>query len=387
VIAQVAFALTLLAGAGLLLQSFQRLQAVELGFRPEHLLTFHVGLSWNKYGLQKARAFHEGVLEGLRALPGVEDAFVNTHLPVAGRPEAAIVALRHQTTERERQQNPFVSFQQVTPGYHTGMGISLIQGRLFEAGDNDGSMRVALVSEALAARLWPNCDPIGEEILPDDLDGWKRNWFTVVGVVGNVKQDSLTGADGLTLYVPIGQAGLQSFDFAVRTSGDPRLLAPLIPRVVAAVDPQEPFSGLATMEEIVADTVWQRTLATRVFTVFGALAVALACIGLYGVVAYNVARRQREIGIRGAMGAQRRDVLRLILRDGLALIIPGLAAGVVCAVLAGRAMSALLFHVDPSDAGTVAIAGGVLLLAAVSACAIPARRAAALDPLVALRRE
>jgi predicted permease len=210
VIAQVAFALTLLAGAGLLLQSFQRLQAVKLGFRPERLLTFHVGLSWNRYGLQKARRFHEGVLDGLRALPGVEDAFVNTHLPVAGRPETAIVALRHQTTERERQQNPFVSLQQVTPNYHRGMGISLVRGRLFEAGDNDSPVRVALVSEALAARLWPNRDPVGEEILPDDLEGWKRDWFTVVGVVGNVKHDSPTGADGLALYVPIGQAGLQS---------------------------------------------------------------------------------------------------------------------------------------------------------------------------------
>jgi putative ABC transport system permease protein len=296
------------------------------------------------------------------------------------------VALRHQT-ERDRQQNPFVSFQQVTPTYHRGMGISLVRGRLFEPGDNDGPMRVALVSEALAARLWPGRDPIGEQVLPDDLSGWKREWFTVVGVVGNVKHESPTGADGLTLYVPIGQAGLQSFDFAVRTAGDPRLLAPLVPRVVAAVDPGEPISRLATMEEIVADTVWQRSLATRLFTVFGALALALACIGLYGVVAYNVARRQREIGIRSAMGAQRRDVLRLILWDGLALILPGLGGGVVCAVVAGRAMSALLFEVDPSDAGTVAIAAAVLLMAALAACMIPARRAAALDPLVALRRE
>jgi predicted permease len=391
VMAQVAFALTLLAGAGLLLQSFERLRAVELGFRPERLLTFHVGLSWNKYGLEKARQFHEGVLDGLRALPDVEDAFVNTALPVASSPAtssvAASVALRHQATERERRQNPLVSFQQVTPTYHKGMGIPLIRGRLFEPRDNDSPMPVALVSEALAERLWPNRDPIGEQVLPDDLSGLKRDWFTVVGIVGNVKQDSLASADALTLYVPIGQAGLQSFDFAVRTSGDPRLLAPLIPRVVAAVDPEEPFSRLATMEELVADSVWQRSLATRLFTTFGALALALACAGLYGVVAYNVARRQREIGIRSALGAQRQDVLRLILRDGLALVLPGLAAGGVCAVLAGRAMSGLLFEVDPADAGTVAIAAGVLLLATLAACLIPARRAAALDPLVALRHE
>jgi putative ABC transport system permease protein len=387
VIAQVAFALTLLVGAGLLLQSFQRLRAVELGFRPERLLTFHVGLSWNKYGLQKARRFHDGVLDGLRALPGVEDAVVNTKLPVAAPPAAATMALRHQATDRERQQNPFVSFQQVTPTYHRAMGIPLVRGRLFEAGDNDSPMRVALVSEALAERLWSDRDPLGEQVLPDDLSGFRREWFTVVGIVGNVKHDSPTGADGLTLYVPIGQAGLQSFDFAVRTSGDPRLLAPLVPRVVAAVDPGQPISRLGTMEEIVADSVWQRSLATRLFTAFGALALALACAGLYGVVAYNVARRQREIGIRSALGAQRQDVLRLILWDGLALILPGLAVGATCAVLAGRAMSGLLFEVDPADARTVAIAASVLLLAALAACLIPARRAAALDPLVALRHE
>jgi putative ABC transport system permease protein len=267
------------------------------------------------------------------------------------------------------------------------MGIPLIRGRLFEARDNDSPMRVALVSEALAERLWPDRDPLGEQILPDDLGGFKREWFTVVGIVGNVKHDSPTGADGLTLYVPIGQAGLQSFDFAVRTSGDPRLLAPLVPRVVAAVDPGQPISRLATMEEIVADSVWQRSLATRLFTAFGVLALALACAGLYGVVAYNVARRQREIGIRSALGAQRGDVLRLILFDGLKLILPGLAAGGLCAILAGRAMSGLLFEVDPGDSGTVVIAAGVLLLAGLAACLIPARRAAALDPLVALRRE
>jgi len=387
VIAQVAFALVLLTGAGLLLRSSERLRGVELGFRPERLLTFHVGLSWNRYGLQRAHRFQQDVLDGLRALPGVEGAFLNTKLPLIGRPEVARVTLPGQATEREIQANPLVSFQQVTPNYHQGLGIALLRGRFFEDRDDAGAPRVALVSEALATRLWPGRDPIGQRILPDDLSGFKRDWVAVVGVVGNVKHDSPTGADGLDLYVPVGQAGLQSSDFLVRTAGDPRDLAPLVDRVVAAVDPEEPISRLATMEEIVADTMWQRSLATRLFTAFGALAMALACAGLYGVVAYNVGRRQREIGIRGALGARPRDVLRMVLADGLKLIIPGLAAGFVGAVVAGRAMSGLLFEVDPADAAILTIAICVLLAAGAAACVVPARRAAALDPLVVLRRD
>jgi putative ABC transport system permease protein len=387
VVAQVAFALVLLVGAGLLIQSFQRLQSVQLGFTPERLLTFHIGLSWNKYGLEEARDFQRAVLAELRQLPGVEDAFLNTHLPLTGRSSVVPIVLPGQTTENERRHNPLVSFQQVSVNYHRGLGVRLISGRFFDQRDHERAARVAVVSESLATRLWPDRDAIGQQLRPDPHSFWDREWVTVIGVVGNVKRDNPAGVDGLDLYVPFEQAGLQSADFLIRTFGNPMLLAPAVARAVAAVDPEEPVSHLLTMEQIVANTVWQRSLATRLFTVFGALALVLACAGIYGVIAYTVGQRQREIGIRGALGAQQRDVLGLVLSDGLALIIPGIALGLAASLVGVRVMAHLLFEAGIADVAAVFGATLVLFVAGILACVIPAHRAASLDPLVALRHE
>jgi putative ABC transport system permease protein len=387
VVAQMSFAMALLVGAGLLIQSFQRLQSVDLGFNPERLLTFHVGLSWNKFDLPDARRFQRDVLAGLKQLPGVEDAFLNTQLPLTGRTSVVHIALPGQDSDNARVANPLVTFQQVSTNYHRGLGIQLVRGRLFDERDHEHAPRVALVSESLAARLWPDREPIGQQLRPDDHFIWNREWVTVVGVVGNVKHDSPAGVAGLDLYLPFEQAGLQSADFLVRAAGDPMALAPAVARVVAAVDPEEPLAHLLTMEQIVANTVWQRSLATRVFTMLGALALALACAGIYGVIAYNVSRRQREIGIRGALGAQRRDLLRLVLSDGLALIVPGVVLGLATSLVGMRVMAHLLFEASVVDLAALAGATVVLLAAGLLACFLPARRAARLDALVALRHE
>jgi predicted permease len=281
-----------------------------------------------------------------------------------------------------------VSFQQVSLNYHRGLGIRLVRGRLFDDRDSERAPRVALVSELLAQKLWPDRDPIGQRLLPDYQSRmWDREWVTVVGVVGNVKHDSPAGAAGLDLYVPYQQAGLPWADFIVRTAGEPGLLAPAVARVVAAVDPEEPPSHIRTMEQLVADSVWQRSLATRLFSVFGALALALACAGIYGVVAYSVGQRRQEIGLRGALGAYWTDVLRMVLVDGLRLIGPGIVLGLVASAAGARVMRHLLFHAGVADVLAVVAATVVLLGAGVVACLVPARRAAAMDPLVALRHE
>jgi predicted permease len=387
VVSQVGLAVVLLVGAGLMVQSFQRLQAVDLGFRPERLVTFHVGLSWNKYDLGRATSFQTRVLEGLRTLPEVEGAFLNTNLPLTGRTSMVPISLPGQASESDRIQNPLVSFQQVSAGYHRGLGIRLLRGRLFEHTDDERAARVAVVSESLATQLWRGRDPIGQQLQPDINAPWRRDWVTVIGVVGDVKHDAPSGTGGLDLYVPYTQAGSQVADFVVRTSGDPNRLLRAVEQVVARVDPEEPVSDVATMDQVVADTVWQRTLATRLFTLFGALALVLACGGLYGVIAYGVSRRMREIGIRGALGARREDVIRMVLADGLRVALPGVALGLIAAAFVGPVLRGVLFEVGPADLVTLAGAPLILLAAAMVACYLPARRAARVDPLTALREE
>jgi putative ABC transport system permease protein len=386
IIGQVAFSVVLLVGAGLMTQSFQRIRSVGLGFDESNLVKFHVGLSWKKYDLLKARLFQKKVIDGLQRLPGVTGVAFNTSLPLTGTVSVPI-ALQGQTDPQDYSKNPLVSFQQVNSDYHRIMKIPLIRGRLFEAGDNENGMKVALISQRLAERLWPGQEAIGKTILPDVLSSWKWQWSTIVGVVGNVKRDGPAEEPGMDVYVPFSQAGAQYGDFAIRTSENAAAIYEAIRTVVAEVDRGEPISQFARMEDLIATTVANRRLAGSLFIAFGFLALLLAAIGVYGVISQDVRRRQAEIGIRLALGGRPTGVLHMVLSNGLRLVSIGTAIGLALAMRLGRFLEGFLFGTSARDPATFVAVPALLGLVGLIACAVPAIRASRVDPLQALRRE
>jgi predicted permease len=385
---EIAFAVVLLAGAALMVQSFLRLQRVDLGFRPDRLLTFEVGLSWRKYNLECARVFEQQVLRGLSSLPGVEAAVLSTSLPLTGHEQSTQIATDGQASERDQSRNPLVNFQQVSANYHRVMGIPLLQGRYFSDFDHEKSQAVAIVSTHLAKRLWPGEEPLGKHILPADvMRPWTPTRLTVVGVVGDVKHESPASEPGLDLYMPFVQAGTQYANFAVRASLDAQALAKQALQIVASVDREEPVSEMMTMQQVIENTVWQRRLTGVVFVILGGLALLLATIGTYGVIAYSVTQRVKEIGIRSALGARPPDIIRMVVTDAGRFILPGVAIGIAIALGLGHFVSSLLFEIGATDPLTLGGVVGVLTSVSAVACLVPAWRAANVDPLKALREE
>ena len=387
VTAEVTFAAVLLAGAGLMMQSFVRLQNVDLGFRTDRLLTFHIGLSWRKYNLERATAFEQKTLEGLRQIPGAAEAAFTTALPLTGHEQTVTVTLEGQTKDQAAQHS-LVYFEQVNTDFHRMMGIPLRRGRLFKDTDRAGSPIVALVSEHTARRLWPGQDPIGKRFLPADaFQRWTPQWLTVVGVVGDVKHQSPASDPGLDIYVPYVQAGSQWGDFVIRSKIEPIALVREATQVIATVDREEPASEWLTMDQIAANTIWQRRIAALVSAALGVVALLLATIGIYGVIAYTVNLRTKEIGIRSALGSSAAGIVGVVMLGAARFIVPGIVLGVAISLGLARAVSTLLFGVRPGDPGTFFAVALVLLSVGAAATAIPAMRAARRDPLIALRNE
>jgi putative ABC transport system permease protein len=388
VTAQVAFATVLLVGAGLMMQSFARLLDVDLGFRTDRMFTFYMGLSWRKYNLERSKELEKRVLAELKRIPGVIEAGLDTQLPLTPRTEEVPIRTEGRTTARDEAESPLIGFHQVSSNYHRMMGIPVIEGRPFNDLDHDTSVKVAIVSERLAKRFWPGENPIGRKILPGDvLRPWQTEWLTVVGVSGNVKHNGPAGEPGMDLYIPFIQAGWQAASFMVRTAVPPESLHRQVLQAVARVDPEEPPTEMVTMDEIAGRTIWQRRLAGVVFTALGGLALVLATVGIYGVIAYSISQRVREIGIRSALGAGRSDILRMVTAEGARFVIPGVLIGIALALGFARAASSMLFEVSPFD--PLAFGGAVIALLAIALCAclIPATRAARVDPLIALRTD
>ena len=383
VVAEVSVALMLLAGAGLLMRSFVRLSSVSPGFRPEGALVVSLNLPPVKYDTEEEQAaFVSQALRRLAALPGVKSLGVAQRAPFAGGQE-------HRGLEVEGHplpvaEMPISNHYTVSPGYLKALGIPLLRGRDFGAQDVSGSKRVALVNESVARTLFGDRDPLGKRItISNDADGWRE----IVGIVGDIRNRSLDGDVTLQTYEPFAQVPSSRLDFIVRTSSAVSGQHAAIRSAIYAVDAQQPIARIRPLTDFVARSMARQRFAMTLFGVFSGVALLLAAIGIYGVMAYSVNRRTNEFGVRMALGAHTAQMLRLVLRQGGRLVGLGIVIGLGAALSFARLLSSLLFGVGPYDPLT--FIGIVTLLAAVGvgACVRPAWRAAKLDPMNALRAE
>jgi putative ABC transport system permease protein len=389
VVSEVALAVVLLVGAGLLIRSFQILRQVNTGFTTENLLTMRMVLPMPKYAKPEARrAFYDEVLRRINELPGVESAGMITFLPLSFHGMNFSFSVEGQTSPSDMKL-PFALYRVVSPDYFRAMGIPLQRGRFFDAHDNAGSHPVILVNRRLAEQYWPGQDPTGKRIKIGPLDS-PNPWLTVVGVVGDVRQSGLYGDLRMDLYSPYAQerrAFIAPRDLVLRTKGDAASVAGAVRQAVWSVDKDQPVSHVRTMDQVFAAAISQERFQALLLGLFAALALVLACIGLYGVISYAVAQRTHEIGVRMALGARPHDVLRLVLRQGMSLTVVGLVLGIAIGSVATRVLSDMLYGVTTRDPLTFVGVPILLLLVAFLACYIPARRATRIDPLVALRYE
>jgi putative ABC transport system permease protein len=385
IVSEVALALVLLVGASLMLRSLSKLSQVDLGFSTDRALTFRVELGWAAYGtLDKTIAFHQRVIARLQELPGVRAVTFDNNLPMGGTPrEPTAVRAAGQSLDEE-QRNPYVNWHEVGPDYFQVMDINITRGRAFDDRDRADTVPAAVVSQSLAERLWPGRDPIGQRLQYQEIPDL---WLTVVGVAGPVLHHELDGNPGFDVYRPYQQASVGGPYYVIRTSGDPLSLARAATAIIGETDPNQSFLDVHAYSTRVANRIWQRRLAGALFGGFAAVAMLLAAIGLYGVLSYMVNQQTREIGVRLALGATERSILRAVLGRGLRLAGIGIAVGVVLAVVQARLIASLLFGVTALDPATFVVVPGVLLAIAMLACYVPARRAMRVDPLVALRSE
>jgi predicted permease len=393
VVAQVAFALVLLIGAGLLLASFRRVLAIDPGFRPESVVTASVSLPPGRYEEEKDMvAFHERALAGIRSIPGVERAGATTVIPFGGSyNDSVIKAEGYQMAPGESLISPAKT--DVTPGYFETMGIPLLSGRLFEESDDGTAGNVILVDEQLAKKFWPDSDPVGKRMYEaasaEDLVSPSENvtWHRVIGVVGSIRQRGLVGTDDRigAYYFPYRQTPWRYLTFVVRTERAPESVIAEVREVVRAVDPELPLYDLLTMGERVDQSLVARKTSILLSASFGAVALFLAAVGIYGVLAYLVSQRTREIGIRMALGGTTRSAFELVLREGAVIIGLGLALGFGGALLLGGVLEQHLYGVTATDPSVLAAVSGILAAVALLASVVPAARAASIHPVQAIR--
>jgi putative ABC transport system permease protein len=398
VVAELALALMLLVGAGLLMSSFVKLQAIDPGFNPGNVLTMTTSLAGAAQYVGPSReAFYQQLTERLVALPGVESASAINHLPLAGDRWSTGLSIEGRPLPPPGQGTE-VTFRVSRPGYFRTMGIPLRAGRDFNERDTHDAPGVVILNETLARRHWPAEDPIGKHVTLDDPRNSSRapQWLTVAGVVKDVKQESWMAAPSNEIYLPFQQSDgffastarhYTSMTMVIRTTVDPRSLINPVQQTVTGLDSTLPVSNVVSMDQVVTDTLWQPRFNLQLIGLLAGLALVLAAVGLYGVMSYSVTQRTQEVGLRMALGAQPGHVIRLVIRQGMTLAVIGLAAGLLGAFALTRLLAKLLFGVTPTDAVTFASVALCLLVVALVACYIPARRAARVDPLEALRYE
>lgn len=385
VAAQVAFALVLLIGAGLLIRSFARLQDVDPGFRPANLITFTVSLPPARYGSDTARRlFFDDLERRLKAIPGAQSVGATTDLPIGGSYGYVSFSIEGMTDPIPGVMQDAVPLS-VTPDYLRTLGVRLRSGRSFTRQDNELSSRVAIVNAEMARRFWRGKDPIGSRITLGDPSNPNTVWRTVVGVIDDTRLESLDREPYPQMLFPFAQQPAGALEFAIRTSVAPTSLVPALRREVRAMDRDLAVFNVKTMDERLAEVVAQPKVNLLVLAAFALLALAIAAIGTYGVMAYAIAQRTRELGIRVALGASGDRVVRLVVRQGMIPAVTGIAIGLVAALLGARLLASLLYGIGAHDVPTFATAIAGLAVVALAACYIPARRAAHADPMLALR--
>jgi putative ABC transport system permease protein len=391
VVAEVALALTLLTGAGLLVKSFARLQGVDPGFDPEQLLTFNLSLPAARYPADSQQAvFFDQVLPAIAAVPGVRAAGATSVMPFGGNWSTGSFEIEGYQPP-PKQPGPWGDIRTVSPGFFETLHIPLRKGRLLTEEDRAGSRRVAVIDEEFVRRYWRGQDPLGKRITfgppAGAADTSAREWIEVVGVVGHTKHEGLDAEARLQVYLPYRQQPLPFMTVAARTAGDPAGYANHMRRAVQSIDPDQPIANLRTMDELIAQSVGQRRLSMLLLSLFSGIALVLASVGIYGLMSYSVAQRSRELGVRIALGADRADVLRLVLRQGMSLALTGIVIGVGAAFGLTRLIESQLYGVRATDPATFVGVATLLGLTALAANLVPALRATRVDPAVVLREE
>jgi len=384
-VAETALALILLAGAGLMIRTLQQLAGVETGFRPDHLMTAQFVLNGPRWTTERQRAFRDELLTKARAVPGVTRAALTFALPIDGSQWNSIFIVSGKPVP-DRAHLPSSAFTPVSDGYFETVGMRLIRGRTIEARDDATTPRVAVVNESFAREMWPGEDPIGKRL----KQGWPEDdnaWNEVVGLVADVKFNGITAETPMQVYLPLNQVAMREMAVVARTAADPATLMPVLETIVHDLDKDLPLFARRTMDQIIESSMAQSRLSMTVFVVFAVVALTLAAVGLYGVVAHGVTERTHEIGVRMALGADPVDVLRLIVGQGLVTVVAGLAVGLAGALALSRTIESLLFGVTPTDPATFAAVIALLLGVGLAACGLPAWRATRVDPTAALRAE
>jgi putative ABC transport system permease protein len=389
VVGEIALSLVLLTGAGLMIKSFYRLTGVDPGFQPDKTLTMRMQLSGEKYGDSvKRRAFYDQMLQQLQSIPGVQSAGVITQLPLATQGLSFSFSLEGQPPLPSANL-PQAAFRVISQDYFRAIGIPLMRGRSFTPQDTADAQAVVVINRTMAERFWPGQESLGKRFKVGSSDS-PNPWFVVVGIVGDVRQSSLDQVLKPEMYVSHLQ-DRRFFaiprDLVVRTVGDPLAMAAAVRAEIWKLDKDLPLYRALTMEQMLSASVAGQRFNMLLLTVFAALALLLAAVGIYGLMSYATAQRTREIGVRLALGARASDVLRLVMKQGLILTISGVAAGLAGAFALTRVMTGLLFGVSATDPVTFTLIAALLTLVALLACWIPARRATKVDPMVALRCE
>jgi putative ABC transport system permease protein len=383
-VSELSLALVLLIGAGLLIKSFYRVLQVDPGFAPERVLTMDLSLTDARYPARQQKSeFFSQVLRRVESLPGVRSATLADSLPLS--PYQGFLMMspnRLQHRAALSSSTMLVSrLIRVSPGYFYTLGIPVLKGRTFTDHDDEQAQKVMVVNEALASRLWPREDPIGKQ-LPQ-----MRGSLTVVGVVGNTRHEGLSQDTEAEFYVPYLQLPGNSMQLAVRTATDPASIVSAVRAQVRDVDPEQPLYHVATLQQVLSESLAPRRFNMLLLGIFAGIALALATVGIYGVMAFTVTQRTHEIGIRMALGGEKSDVVKMVIGQGLKLALIGVAIGIAGALAVTRFLSTMLFGVKPTDPLTFIAVSLILIAVALAACYIPARRAAKVDPMVALRYE
>ncbi len=383
VLAEVALAVLLLVGAGLLIRSFDHLQRVDVGVQPEGVLTAFLVAPAVKYPeMSHVTAFYDRLTEELRRAPGVRDVALINNPPVSGGAGYSTFAVDGRPNPAPGEPSPDAQPYRATPEFFRALSIPVIRGRAFTAEDREGAVRVAAINQTMARKHFLGEDPLGRRLSTNGQD-----WYTIVGIVGDTRQEGVSREPYAQMYFPYAQGPRRGMYVIVRTAGDPLAAIGTLRQTVKSLDPEIPLADIASARQLIDRSIAQPRVNAALLAVFAAVALALAAVGIYGVLSYAVAQRTREIGVRMALGARPADVLRLVVQQGMLPVVMGLGLGLVGALGATRVMRRLLFGVEPVDPVTFVAIAVVLTGVALLATVIPARRAARVDPMVALRTD